>query len=451
MPKAKVFELKQQRATLIDAHAKSLDQSRTIVEKMTAEKRAATTDEQANLDRLFSEQDALNKRINPLDRQIAAESIGFDDPDVRSAPLPHEDPSNVGSRHRYSILKAGTCILEKRAVDGLEGEVSKEIAHRTQKTQRGDGFIMPWSQRGPRTDRERRTLDSTAGAGAIPTVLDKNWIEILRNRMVIAKAGGKEYHDLQGKFAIPRQNQTATMYYVAESGPVTGSNQTFDQVLFTPHTAGAFTDISRRFFELANMDNGEEIVQDDLTAIIARGVDLAGLNGSGASNQPLGIMQNTGITATRTVALGATGGAPTWAAMVEMHTIVARGNAADLGDTAYIGNADVEGTLATTLKASTFPIFLLEDGKVYNRPFFGTQQLPNNLTKSSGTGLSPIIYGVWNQLITAYWSGIDILIDPYTGSSSGTVRVVALVDFDVQVRHNEAFSVIVDMTSNQTQ
>ena len=61
-----------------------------------------------------------------------------------------------------------------------------------------------------------------------------------------------------------------------------------------------------------------------------------------------------------------------------------------------------------------------------------------------------MIGGVWNQLIAAYWSGVDILVDPYTGSSSGTVRIVALQDMDVQVRHNEAFALIVDMISNQS-
>ena len=81
----------------------------------------------------------------------------------------------------------------------------------------------------------------------------------------------------------------------------------------------------------------------------------------------------------------------------------------------------------------------------------GTNQLPNNLTKGTGTALSPVVAGIFNQLILAYWSGIDILVDPYTGSSAGTVRIVALHDLDIQVRHNQAFSVIVDMITNQSQ
>lgn len=339
---------------------------------------------------------------------------------------------------------------------GLEREVSDEIAKRNDKQPTND-FFVPMGRsrpggRGPNGMRlgEKRALDSIAGSGSVPTILDKDYIEILRNKMIVMAAGAREVKDLQGKFAIPRQSGAATGYWVPESGPETGSNQTLDQVLFTPHTYGAFTDISRRFFELSNID-GEEFVMDDLAAIIARGIDLAALNGSGASNQPLGIMQNTNVTGTNVVSLGTNGGAPTWAACVELETVVARGNA-DIDDLAYITNADGRGTLKTTAKiGTTFPFFLWENGEVNGYPAYATQQLPNTLTKGSGTGLSPILYGNWRDMIVAYWSGLDVLVDPYTGSSSGTVRIVGLQDLDVQIRHYQSFSMILDMISDQTQ
>lgn len=446
--KEKAHELRQTRATM-------LDENRTLVERAERENRALKPDEQAEFDRRDTEARGLAERISNLERLDAVERNGPDDGKRRSLPLPHEDPAATrNGKHRYSLIKAIRQCANGRQygtdqLDGLELEVSQELARRTGKVPQG--FMMPYSLRGYRPADEQRALDTTAGAGSIPTILDKDWIELLRNAMKVKQAGAREILDLQGKFAIPRQSAAATAYWVAESGAPTGSNQTLDQVLFTPHTVGAFTDISRRFFELTILDSGEEFVKADLTAIIARAVDLAALNGSGAANQPLGILQNTGITATRTVSLGTNGGAPTWAAVVEMHTIVARGNAIDLGETSYLMNADDVGTCSTTVKTATYPVFIMEDGKVYGKPVYETNQLPNNLTKGTGTGLSAIVYGVWNQLILAYWSGIDILVDPYTGSSSGTVRVVALQDMDIQVRHNEAFSVITDLVSNQTQ
>lgn len=455
----KAYELRQKRAELVD-------EAREIVERAEKDNRAMKPEELERYHAIIGngkkagdegyvagEAMELATRISQIERVLAVETVGAQPTERRSAPLPHEDPAVVGKKHRYSLMKAARCLYEKRDVDGLEGEVSEEIAHRSQKTPLG--FLMPYRTHGPLSDAERRNLDSTTGAGSVPTILDKDWIELLRNAMKVKQAGAREFMDLQGKFAIPRQNAAGTAYWVAESTAVTGSNQTLDQVLFTPKTVGAYTDISRRFFELTMLDSGEEFVKEDLTAILARAIDLAALNGSGTSAQPLGILQNTGITSTRTVSNGTNGGAPTWAPLVEMYTIVKRGNAADLGEFSYISNADVEGTLATTAKiGSTFPVYLLDVDRdpplLYNKKFYSTQQMPSNLTKGSGTSLSAMVAGIWNQLILAYWSGIDMLVDPYTGSSSGTIRIVALQDMDIQVRHNEAFSVMVDIITNQS-
>lgn len=445
----KVHDLRAQRA-------KAVNEAREIVERAEKEHRALTPDQDARHKHLTREAHEIAQRISQAERQRALElGNGAGQRGRQSQPLPHEDERNVGTRHQYSLLRAVRALSSKGAIpfDGLEREVSQELEIRSQKTPQG--FLMPLraTRHAPaQYQAEQRALDSVQGAGSIATELDKDWIELLRNSCRVIEAGAREIHDLTGRFAIPRQSGSGTTYWVQESGSPSPSNQTLDQVLFTPHTIGAYTDISRRFFELTNLGDGDAFVKSDLTADIARGIDLAALNGPGGSNQPLGILQNSAITSGRTVSLGTNGGAPTWAACVELYTIVSRGNAADLGEFSYIGNADVQGTLATTPKiGSTFPIFLLEDEKVYGKRFLQTQQLPNNLTKGSGSNLSPMIGGIWNQIVMGFWSEVDILVDPYTGSSSGTVRVVALQDMDIQARHNEAFAVWVDMVSNQTQ
>jgi HK97 family phage major capsid protein len=460
---------------LLQRRQKLHDEAREMFERADTEKRGFTKDEEVRhlaLCGTAKDQNGeifeLDKRISQINRLNALDKIGHDERSGRdpfsgpgqrlSNPLPHEDPANTrNGLHNFRVLRAAQGFLPGgKGLTGLEAEVSKEIEGRTGIPSTWGGFKIPYytrTQTWESREKLKRALDSNQGAGSIPTILEADWIELLRNKMVTMDAGAREILDLKGKFAIPRQNAAATAFWVAESASPTGTNQTLDQVLFTPHTLGAFTDISRRFFELTILDSGETFVKEDLTAILGIGIDLAALNGAGNSFQPLGILQNTGITSTRTVSNGTNGGAPTWASVVELQTVVNRGNAAALGNGCYIGNADVEGTLATTLKiGNQFPIYLLDDdGKLYRKPLLTTQQLPNSFTKGSGSGLSPLIYGIWNQLMMAYWSGIDILVDPYTGSSSGTVRIVALIDMDIQVRHNEAFSVMVDMVTDQSQ
>ena len=71
--------------------------------------------------------------------------------------------------------------------------------------------------------------------------------------------------------------------------------------------------------------------------------------------------------------------------------------------------------------------------------------MPSNLVKgSSGSVCSALIQGNWNDLIIGNWGTLDLMVDPYTGSTSGTVRVVALQDADIAVRHPESFSAMKD-------
>jgi hypothetical protein len=55
---------------------------------------------------------------------------------------------------------------------------------------------------------------------------------------------------------------------------------------------------------------------------------------------------------------------------------------------------------------------------------------------------------------TAYWvtegmvarfGAMDLLVDPYTLSSSGGIQIVVLQDVDIKTRHDESFCKIVDM------
>ena len=51
-----------------------------------------------------------------------------------------------------------------------------------------------------------------------------------------------------------------------------------------------------------------------------------------------------------------------------------------------------------------------------------------------------IWFGNWSDCIIGYWSSLDLLVDPYTHSSSGTIRITALQDVDVAFRHAASFS-----------
>jgi HK97 family phage major capsid protein len=424
----------------------------------------ALLDEVEGLRRKADEDEAREARANALDAAIQSRQAGAGEAKL----LPHNDPRNTrGQVHQYSLLKALRQNCEQREgrgkMDGLELEVHMELdrIRFQQSGRRAKGFLVPWDLpvdvelanhyrghalppafEGGRSP-ETRALSTTTGAGASYTIVSTDLISILRSRLVVASMGATIMPDMQGLFAIPRQSGAATGQWVAEGTAPSGSNQTIDQVTFSPKTAAAYTDYTRRFLDQSAIAP-EQFVREDLMAVIARTVELAAIQGGGA-NAPTGILGNSAITAAA-VPIGATGGPPTWATFVALETAVAAANA-DVGALGYVTNAKVRGFTKVNAKiGSTYPIFLWDSGPrpLNDYPVGITNLVPSNLTKSTGTNLSAIIFGNWSDLIICLWSGLDVLVDPYTGSSSGTVRVVCMQDADANVRHPESFSVCID-------
>ena len=70
-----------------------------------------------------------------------------------------------------------------------------------------------------------------------------------------------------------------------------------------------------------------------------------------------------------------------------------------------------------------------------------------NLREGSGSSLSAMIFGNFNDLIIGEWGSLDLIFDPFTNSTTGTMRVTAFMDVDVAVRHTESFAAIQDMVT----
>jgi HK97 family phage major capsid protein len=427
----KVFEMRQKRAGFVA-------EARKIADAASKDSRVMNEQESTNFELRMAEAKGLEPEIDRLERLNNFETELRNRPNQPHNPLPTE----VETRHSYSIVKALRQGLEQREgkgrLDGLELETHQELEKRRGRS--AVGIMVPYNI-GPKL--EKRVLNITTGTGSIPTILDASLIDILRAKMVTREAGATVMEGMQGLFAIPRKSATSTGYWVAESTAPTASNATIDQVTFSPKTCGTYTDISRKFLSQTSLD-AEAFAREDIMATVARTLETAGLNGSGSSNQPTGVLQTSGI---GSVAIGTNGGAPTWASIIELESDVATANA-DLGNLGYITDTAVRGKLKQTAKiGSTFPFFIWEAGPT---PLNGykaltTNLLPSNLVKGTLSTGRAAIFGNWSDLIYALGSGMDVLIDPYTGGSAGTVRVVILQDADINVRHPESFSACKDI------
>lgn len=342
----------------------------------------------------------------------------------------------------FSFLRAINALAnpgDRKAQDaaGFERECSEAVGQKMGRA--ATGFFVPFEVQ----QRDLNVGTASAGGNTVATnLLATSFIDLLRNKMSVTGLGAQFLTGLVGNIAIPRQTGGATAYWVAESAAPTESQQAFDQVTMSPKTVGAFTDISRKLLLQSSLDV-EGFVRNDLATVLALAIDLAAINGSGASNQPTGILNTSGI---GDVAGGANGAAPTWAHMVELETDVAVANA-DVGSMGYLTNAKVRGKLKTTQKIATYGDDMIwgDDNLINGYNAAVSNQVPSNLTKGTSVGVcSAVIFGNFADLIIGQWGSLDLTVDPYTGSTSGTVRVVALQDVDVAVRHAVSFSAMLD-------
>jgi len=380
--------------------------------------------------------DAIQRGLTT--EQFQAEAIAK----LSSKPMPTADIGlDKRETKRYSMMRAinalanpGDAAAQRAAA--FERECSEAVSAKLGKQARG--FMVP-------TEVQKRDLNvttATAGGNLVATdLLGGSFIDALRNAMVIDRMGTRMLTGLVGNIAIPRLSGTGTAYWVAENTAPTESDQTIAQVTMSPKTVGAFTDISRRLLLQSSIDV-EAMVQNDLATILGLAIQQAAISGSGASNQPSGIL--TRVTAS--VIGGTNGAAPTWANIVQLESDVAVANA-DEGTLGYLTNARMRGRLKTTSKVTGQNGFIWEgaDTPVNGYRTGVTNAVPSNLVKgTSGAVCSAMIFGNWADLVIGMWGSLDLMVDPYTGSTAGTVRVVALQDVDVQLRNVVSFATMVD-------
>ena len=426
-----VKEVKQDQAPTVDV--KQLTRDAVAADRQRLAEIEAIVEKHPELKEVGKQFKGNDRGLDEF-RQVALESISKSKP----AKAAIEDSSTgMTSKEvkQFSIVRAINALTTGDwSKAAFEREMSQAQGQKLGKDARG--FFLPTD-----VQRDLNVTTATAGGHSVATdLLSGSFIDMLRNKMTVVDLGATMLTDLNGNVAIPRQTGGATAYWVAESGAITESQAAFDQVTLSPNTVGAFSDISRRLLLQSSLDV-ESFVRNDLATTLAIELDRAAIHGSGSSNQPTGILATSGI---GDVAGGTNGLAPTYAHIVGLETQVAQDNA-DMGNLAYLTNSKVRGKLLTTEKASNTAQMVWGDNNTlrgYNAAV--SNQVSSTLTKGNQSLSSAIIFGNFADLLIGMWGGLDIAIDTSTGSASGTVRVVALQDVDVAVRHAESFSAMKD-------
>lgn len=408
--------------------------------------------ELAGIARAFSMSDRLPDWIEKgLDREAALKDVQAIMA-TRAAPAAPVASGAAGpdispkERRDFSVIRAIQAAVDgKWDRAGFEKEMTQEIERKTGKAT--SGFYMPTNSGiGTRATGQIDTKTSTQGQELV-FIEPGSFIELLRNRSVLLRAGATFLPGMVGNAAFPRQTGAGTAYWTGEAptADVTISNVTFEQLSLSPKTVMSRTQVSRQALHLSVIGL-EQLIRQDLAAVHALAIDAAGINGGG-SNEPTGILATSGVT---TKALGTNGAVPTYANMIDLFSELAVVNAPEVYRA--ITTPGIAGKLMKTEQFATtngMPVWqgTFEDGRLglLGYQLLGSNQVPKNLTKGTSTTIChAIIAGNFQELFLAEWGSIEVIVDPFTLAGQGLIRLVTSQMVDVGLRHKASFHVIED-------
>ncbi len=340
---------------------------------------------------------------------------------------------------RYSVLRALNALVSNDwSQAGFEQECHRALEKKLGPAQ-NRGFYVPYEiQKRPvnTPDAKRDLTAGTASAGGYLVATDNlagSFIDLLRARAKVAQLGAIMLPGLKGNVTIPKLTAAATAYWLStEATAITESQQTIGQLSLVPKNVGAYTELSRQLMMQSN-PAADMLVMNDLSKIIALAIDLAALNGSGASGQPLGIIGTAGI---GTV----TGTSLNYPGLVEFETDVATANA-DVDTMAYLTTPAVRGLLKSRDKTGTTVGNYCWGGVAGDSKVNGYRA-----EVSTQVPAANMLFGDWSQIVIAEWGVLELALNPYANFPAGIVGIRAFQTCDVGVRQAGAFSLATTIT-----
>lgn len=275
-----------------------------------------------------------------------------------------------------------------------------------------------------------RDLAAAVGSagGYLKQTETREAIDILRPWSVTARAGLLVESGLVGDIAVPKVTvKTSPSWLATETAQVSPSTPTLSQVSLTPKTVGDVIVFSR---QLAQQTHADRFVGRELLRTIGTAIDQAVINGTGASGQPLGILNASGVQTQSGTTLNA-----------GVSTMKRKAGEANVTDESimFLSTPSVRELLEGRERTTGGGRFVWEKDQVADRRAFVSTDVPTSTMLCGDMAL--VFLGIWGQ-------GFVLEINPFdpVGFKSGLIHGRMLMSCDVAVLHPSAFIVASSIT-----
>lgn len=318
----------------------------------------------------------------------------------------------------YSLVRAINAQLSGDWSDaGYEREVSQELGRSGGVV--GGGLMVPMS-----IFSGERASDTSNAAGLIGTNhMAGQFIDALRANTLLGKLGARFLPGLNGNVSIPKKTASATFGWLAQAAGATESDVTVGNVSLSGKHVGGVVNMT---FELMRQSSPaiEQLVRQDMLEGMALAIDAAGFNGTGAANQPTGILNTVGV---QTITLAdAAGKIPTFAEIVQMEGLLDEANAL-MGSLAYAFRPTIHSSLKVAKKDAGSGEFVIHQGEANGYKAHSSTQLP----------AAASLFGNFNDVMVGLWGMVELI--PERDSETGGLKIGCHQMADVAVRNAQSF------------
>ena len=316
-------------------------------------------------------------------------------------------------KREYSIVRAIRSLVDESVDAGYEREVSAKI-YREAGLKPSRGCIM----------LDTRAFDGTANVGKARIGTDHRadmFIDKLRTVMAVQPT----FMDgLVGNVDIPLLSGSSTVNWVVGLNSDAGETKpTTDSITLSPKKLTGYVDIGLDLLTQGTPD-ATNIVLNDLFEVMARKLENTILKGATVSTLTIpGLVGTTGV---KTVVIADVTKA-TWQDMLKFEAAVS--SYANMGNVRFIMSGSDRAMFKGISKDAGSGRFICEGNEIdgYKADISGEL--------ASGD----IFFGDFSRILIGRWGGLEVMVDPYSLSKSGGVRLVVRVICDIAVRQPEAF------------
>ena len=278
-------------------------------------------------------------------------------------------------------------------------------------------------------------------------------IELLRNKEALVNAGARTVPlPPQGRMKYPRQTMASLTYWVGENSPINPSDIGTGEVLLQAKKLAVLIKAPNELIRFAS-PAAEALMRDDMTKSLALGLDLAGLEGLGGDNRPLGIINQPNINTVNSSIQGLNGDSVVANDIYRMIAAVEESNAEFEGfimrpKTLYKYYQLRADAVAQGDRQGLFLFNLIREAgdeakpALAGEPVTKSTQVSQVRSKGTSSSLTYIVGGMWSDLLIGMFGAIEFAATTMgdTAFQYDQTWVRGILSADIAPRHQAAFS-----------